>query len=74
MNITLNVICRTMHSPKARSAVAALFIALFFSTATAAPHTVEGSDITESEWQAWPSWCKAVFLASEWARSSIFQG
>lgn len=74
MNITLNVICRTMHSPKARSAAAALFIALFFSTATAAPHTVEGSDITESEWQAWPSWCKAVFLASEWARSSIFQG
>lgn len=65
---------RVLPLQLARVFFAAFVMSIFPLTANAVPHTVEGSDITESEWQSWPSWCKAVFLASEWANSSKFRG
>jgi len=35
---------------------------------------VAAANFTEAEWIAWPSYCKAGFLASDWSRGSPYHG
>lgn len=49
------------------------FALLSLSLNSVAQHKVEGSDLKEGEWAAWPDYCKAGFLGSEWSNDSVFR-